>query len=385
MDRIPSPNWPDGNPAKPQVDKFGAGKHGWRNEDASNPASQANAIFFNSMQENLVRVVEAAGLTPDGSDADSNYDQLTDAIVALVGAQVSQLQVGNWTKVTDASMNLMLGATYGAGVWLLFGGQTGGGGTDGGVWSSADGVTATLRLNLAGGETVTDVFGNGSLFEAVTVNGRIFSSPDGITWTERLNIGVSYPFIGVTYGNGVWVAVGGSGGGVIYSSADGLSWTARSGDSGGGAVQALNGVTFGNGTFVAVGYNGEIQISADGINWTDTGDTDSARDFRGVGFGNGLFVAGGDNGRIETSPDGTAWTVRSPGGGSTANFYRPVFSNGRWLLARLSSASGAAPQTSVDGMTWEELVGVNISSTGVYAQRRWIFAGAGGWNVSLVV
>jgi hypothetical protein len=50
----------------------------------------------------------------------------------------------------------------------------------------------------------------------------------------------------VTYGNGLFVAVGEDG--AILTSPDGVSWTRRT--SGG---NLLYGVTYGNGTFVAVG------------------------------------------------------------------------------------------------------------------------------------
>jgi len=56
----------------------------------------------------------------------------------------------------------------------------------------------------------------------------------------------------VTYGNGMFVAVGNAG--KLLTSPDGVTWTAR--DSGTG--QPLFGVAYGHGTFVAVGYNGTI-------------------------------------------------------------------------------------------------------------------------------
>jgi hypothetical protein len=51
----------------------------------------------------------------------------------------------------------------------------------------------------------------------------------------------------VTYGNGLFVAVGK--GGTILTSPDGVNWTARTS----GTRNDLYGVTYGNGTFVAVG------------------------------------------------------------------------------------------------------------------------------------
>ena len=52
---------------------------------------------------------------------------------------------------------------------------------------------------------------------------------------------------GVTYGNGIFIAVGGDG--TILTSADGITWTSRTS----GTTSNFYGVTYGNGTFVAVG------------------------------------------------------------------------------------------------------------------------------------
>ena len=59
----------------------------------------------------------------------------------------------------------------------------------------------------------------------------------------------------MTYGNGLFVAVGGSG--TILTSPDGVTWTARTSGTGNG----LRGVAYGNNTFVAVGEYGTILTS----------------------------------------------------------------------------------------------------------------------------
>ncbi len=66
---------------------------------------------------------------------------------------------------------------------------------------------------------------------------------------------------------------------------------------------SLNAVTYGNGIFVAVGDNGTILTSPDGVTWTQesSGTTDR---LNAVNHGNGIFVAGGDGGAILTSADG---------------------------------------------------------------------------------
>ena len=99
--------------------------------------------------------------------------------------------------------------------------------------------------------------------------GTILTSADGITWTLRTS-GTNDNLNGVTYGNGTFVAVGGSsynpwGHSEILTSSDGIIWTSR---TSGAYIVISTGVTYGNGTFVAVGYFGSILTSADGITWT---------------------------------------------------------------------------------------------------------------------
>ncbi|MER3480299.1 MAG: hypothetical protein C4327_07400 [Meiothermus sp.] len=74
----------------------------------------------------------------------------------------------------------------------------------------------------------------------------------GATWTAQTS-GTTNDLIGVTYGNGIFVAVGLNG--TLLTSPDGVEWTGRYSDS------DLKGITYGNGTFVAVGQNGTILTS----------------------------------------------------------------------------------------------------------------------------
>ena len=103
-----------------------------------------------------------------------------------------------------------------------------------------------------------------------------------------------YSLSDITYGDGIFVAVGEYG--RIVTSPDGTNWTVRTS----GAYDFLYGVTYGNGIFVAVGghyneeedkYYGEILTSSDGENWTvRTVETDN-NSLTGVTYGNGIFVA----------------------------------------------------------------------------------------------
>jgi len=83
-----------------------------------------------------------------------------------------------------------------------------------------------------------------------------------VKWTKR-DSGTKSDLYGVTYGNGIFVAVGAVGtklgsppsNGIILTSRDGVKWTKRTSE------KPLGGVTYGNGIFVAVGDNGTILTS----------------------------------------------------------------------------------------------------------------------------
>ena len=95
----------------------------------------------------------------------------------------------------------------------------------------------------------------------------------------------------VTYGNGLFVAVGGRG--AIFISPYGADWTKLNSPT----RNFLYGVAYGNGLFMAVGELGTILISPDGVDWTEQ--TLSTLDFLyGVTYGNGIFVVVGNRGAI---------------------------------------------------------------------------------------
>jgi photosystem II stability/assembly factor-like uncharacterized protein len=160
----------------------------------------------------------------------------------------------------------------------------------------------------SGGNDLHDVtYGNG-LFVAVGQNGTILTSPDGARWTARAS-GADNFLSGVTYGNGLFVAVGVavrsssswlSGwlpGPTMLTSPDGVTWTEQTSPTN----NELKDVTYGNGLFVAVGEDGTILTSRDGVDWTEQ-ISPTNNSFLSVTYGNGRFVAVGIYGTILTSP-----------------------------------------------------------------------------------
>ena len=80
MDRIDTPS--------KAVDLFGAGKHGFKDGDLGLgiPPTALNAKLFNALQEELMAVIEGAGLTPNGAV----LNQLNQAIQIMIASAVSQ-------------------------------------------------------------------------------------------------------------------------------------------------------------------------------------------------------------------------------------------------------------------------------------------------------
>lgn len=142
------------------------------------------------------------------------------------------------------------------------------------IRTSTDGVTWTSRIDPVTGYWKSITYGNG-LFVAVGMdsngNGVYMTSNDGISWSGGI-VSTINELTSVTYGNGLYVAVSSFGTNRLMTSADGSTWTVRTLNS--NEQKAWLGVTYNNGTFVAVGQEdisdgaGRVMTSTNGINWT---------------------------------------------------------------------------------------------------------------------
>jgi len=186
------------------------------------------------------------------------------------------------------------------------------------TWADAAGgnyynITAagTYTVDLAAGlygyastgeVTVGGVFidGAGLANYASTITSII--TTNGVDWTTRTSGFGSTTIYGVTYGDGLYVAVGNDG--KLTTSPDGTTWTTRT--SGFGST-TIRGVTYGDGLYVAVGYDGILTTSPDGTTWTTRTSGFGTTRIWGVTYGDGLYVAVGDSGKLTTSTDGTGY------------------------------------------------------------------------------
>jgi hypothetical protein len=161
------------------------------------------------------------------------------------------------------------------------------------------------------GFTILDIAAGNGRYVAVagltgaSVVAQAFTSTDGIQWGSSSQIGTGFWPYSITYGNGIFVGVGGN---RIFRSADGLNWSVDLAPDG----SRLSAITFGAGRFIAVGIGGITATSPDAIDWT-TNPTATSDDLWSIVFGGEHFVAAGNNGVIVLSRDGAVWSLSQPG------------------------------------------------------------------------
>ena len=118
-------------------------------------------------------------------------------------------------------------------------------------------------------------------------------------------------FNSVTYGNGIWVAVGDN---FAYSEDEAVeTWNLIDLSIGDEQIQTFNSIAFGNGRFVAVGDQGSILYSDNAISWHVV-ETKNINRFNNdniicVKYVLDGFMALCDSGIILNSVDGTYWKV----------------------------------------------------------------------------
>ena len=194
-----------------------------------------------------------------------------------------------------------------------------------------------LKAPITQWHSIRISYGNG-IFVAVGEPGALYTSSDGETWTWRSS-GTNQSLRDVSYGGGTFVAVGK--GGTILSSPDGVIWTGCNSGTG----YDLNGVSYGGNTFVAVGDGGAILASSDGFTWSAR-DSGTHQGLNKIAFGKDTFIAAGRNGTLLASPDGAVWTPQPSG----THGHLDGIAYGKDTFV----AVGEAILTSSDGKAWTE-------------------------------
>jgi len=200
----------------------------------------------------------------------------------------------------------------------------------------------TTRTSGFGTASIYDVTYGDGLYVAVGNSGTLTTSTDGTTWTTRTSgFGTAF-IVGVTYGDGLYVAVGNSG--TLTTSPDGTTWTTRTSGFG---TTTIRGVTYGDGLYVAVGNSGTLTTSTDGTTWTTRTSGFGTTTISDVTYGDGLYVAVGYSGTMTTSTDGITWTTRTSGFG-TSIIRGVTYGDGLYVAV----GNSGTLTTSTDGTTW---------------------------------
>ena len=240
--------------------------------------------------------------------------------------------------------------------------------------AKANGTLWTVRSAPGDGNTPFEsvTYGNG-LFVAVGQSvstpkiSPVMSSPDGIDWTS--GTGADYnEWTGVAYGGATFVAVSWNGTNRVMTSTNGKAWTpVTSPTAASGTWSSVTyGTVGGNGLFVAVSNNGKVMTSPDGATWTERNVGVVTNEWTNITYGTvnnvGLFVAVGYASlgkpavRVMTSPDGINWTSRTSGVEARTWMsvtYGTVGGNGLFVAAGYEARNGYV-MTSPDGATWTE-------------------------------
>lgn len=229
---------------------------------------------------------------------------------------------------------------------------------------NADGFSAAVAMTSSDGLTWTrrtppgaqDFYGLAwglSLFVAGGTSSNIITSPDGVTWTSRSTPLAGQTILDIAFGAGRFVATL-SGTTTYFQSTDGVNWATATYPAG----VSINQVTFGNGLFIAVGFSGVVLRSSDGINWVQQNIT--ANQLTAVVWTGARFIAVGVLSTVATSTDGVSWSVSTmPLAGSA--FLNSIGWSGALAVAGVNAFNTAyATETTA---SWSATVNNTFQST----------------------
>ena len=364
--------------------------------------------------------------------------------VGDLGTTVWCSDVTIWTMGGVGTTNGLYGVTWRSNCFLVVGEGGTVVRTTGQVWSPSPSGTTNSLYGVAYGNPIATACGDLNQFGPINTNAIMYSTNSSRNWSSQTWAGPwggvpdlwfpSQAFIlhSMAFGTNRFVAVGDTGWtlefmypGVVLTSDTGTNWTELSAET---SENRLYGVTYGNGLFVAVGDAGGILVSPDGLTWTEvtgyhrsairaiacagglylasgqpichayssfpdltslvssngtdwvvsttnpptmndlagsgkifvgvsggcictttngfgwTSNCLSANTLRGVGWGKGQFAVVGDAGTIYTSADGFNWNNHSIAPASNLNCV--AYGNGQYV------AAGSVVASSVDGVSW---------------------------------
>ncbi|MEW6305943.1 MAG: hypothetical protein AB1705_20905 [Verrucomicrobiota bacterium] len=192
-----------------------------------------------------------------------------------------------WQAMSPPTTNDLQGVTYGAGKYVVTGGN-------GAILTSTDGTNWSPAVNLST-KFLSSVEHFPGGYVATGDGGTILGSLDGSAWTARVS-GTTNWIYRVRYLNNLLIAVGENG--AILTSTDGLGllWAPQTS----GTTKWLNDVEFIEGTWYVIGNQGTVLVSTNAIDWTDIG-TLTQKSLFGLAANSGQVLAVGIEGAIVRS------------------------------------------------------------------------------------
>ncbi len=253
-----------------------------------------------------------------------------------------------------------------------------------GVFTSSDLSTWTQVFSSPQSNFEACVIDAGGQFFVPGEGGSLTSS-DGTTWPDTVEGSAFTAYTGqgcATYGNNTYVAP--LYGGTVEWSTDGLSWTSAT-----GLPTYIGAVGWDGSNFLAVEYGGSSSIgvysSPDGKAWTSAGSIDvsgasSTQIGGGHNIGGGLarinshWVAWGQaDGTpfVATSKDASTWNVGTAGLPSGMEIKAVSYGGSQYVTIGNLPDSSTVVATSADGITWNEVPGVEIGKETNWKSMLW--------------
>lgn len=335
------------------VDLHGAGKDGFADPDPGvTAATTVGADWLNAIQEEILTVIESAGLTPGSANTQLN-EAIGQSVVTIAqdesGVRAIAIAIANHVARTVPTAASYKRVAYGASDAIFVATND----DASGPHTSVDGVTWANESVTA----LNDVCHGLGRFLCVGPSAAIVTSETGASaFIARTPAGAfAGTFRCCTFGT-LFVIGGDSA--EIQSSADGLTWNART--AAGGFAGAFLGACYGGGLYVLVGEDTsvpEIQTSPDGTNYTARAPSEPSGSLYGVAYGGGVYVAvgidgGGDN-LIMRSDDAITWETIAAPNGMTGGFFSVSHDDDHGVFVAVGATGAIA--ISADGATWRDI------------------------------
>lgn len=251
----------------------------------------------------------------------------------------------NWTS-RSSTLSDFDAVTFGQNLFVAAGYSFGGPNV---IMTSPDGITWTLQpsTGIPTFVRIRSLTTNGTLFVAVGYNNAtlvpvIYTSTNGQIWTlQNSSATAGNPFLCVKYGNGIFLAVHGTGN--IFISSDGSTWTLAATTPG---ISIINndGLSFASGLFMIASANGGLSTSDNGTAWAIR-NTNTTNTLLHATWGNNTYVVTGVGGFISTTPDFVTWTVQTSG--TTNPLSDIVFSNNTFVASSPSASNNIVISTTI--------------------------------------